>query len=350
MAVLEIGSGTEEAPYLIRNAQEFQSFWNNPESYWYELTTDIDMDGVNVGSASGSSLYPKLNGQGHSVLNINMTSTSYWMGTGGGQFINIAVYFNAGFSSGFAEAPSNLLIENVRIHWNYPATIFRALLYGYTASTTIRDVLLTGDVASITYLQKSGADVSRVYIDASIPLTNTQGSVAVQDLLDPTEFPTFDPTFWNLAVGTIPALIPQAGDYSGYTHIKGTTLLDGQPYSRKVRAVTADRHEIVAEVDSDLNGDFDVVTSPHKRNIIVYAYDPPGKVMRAATAYALDEILEPAQPNGYRYICIQAGTTADPLPDLPWPIDQLTSGTAIFEARKIRQPMMHGPITPVPIV
>ena len=99
--------------------------------------------------------------------------------------------------------------------------------------------------------------------------------------------------------------------------------MDGVGRARIVRAVTADRHTLIAEKVSGEDGTYDLGTTPYTHGILVYTCDDYGTTLLPGTVYAVDDVVHPKQGNGYRYVCVQAGTTGDPLPDFP--IGPLTS-------------------------
>ena len=145
-------------------------------------------------------------------------------------------------------------------------------------------------------------------------------------------------------------LIPQTVDLSHLTKVAGITTVDGVPEPRSVLIVRQNNSTPLARAVSGGDGTFEVVTTPYQDPVMVMAYDSIGSQIKTDTTYSLNDIVHPPENNGYRYICIQAGTTATTLPTAPWPTDQITSGAAIFEGRKIRQPYVHGPVSPAPLI
>lgn len=77
-------------------------------------------------------------------------------------------------------------------------------------------------------------------------------------------------------------------------------------------------------------------------------HDEIGAKLVANTAYALNQIIHPAIPNGYRYRCTLAGNSGATLPAEPWPTAAvLTAGAAQFTPEPVFEPKAHGPLLPV---
>ncbi len=342
MATLAIGNGSQINPFLIQTPADFEAVWHHSENYYYELTTDLDMEGRYLSqNDNGGSFH--LDGKGHKI--INMTCGNYWHFWGSGDIRDIEFYIASGLTTGLHQTCYNgAVLQNVRVHWQHSSEVYLSRDWPQ-GQPFYQNVVLSG-LATLKHIANQGGfDTSGCYVAMNRDPNNNDG-VLISDIYDPAEYVNLDPALWNLTSGSVPSLIPQTGDYSRYTHVLGTTLVDGSPVPRTVRAVTMQRHELIAQIDSAGDGSFELVTSPYTDGILVYAFDEYGSLLKADTAYSIGAITHPQTPNGYRYICIQAGTTEATLPADPWPTDQLASGTAIFEAHKLRQPMLHGPVTP----
>ncbi|GAA4650996.1 hypothetical protein GCM10023116_32790 [Kistimonas scapharcae] len=342
MATLAIGDGSQSTPFLIQTSEDFEAVWHDSGSYYYELTTDLDMDG-RVLNTNGDGGNFHLNGKGHKV--INMTCGAYWHFWGSGDIRNIEFYIVSGLTTGLHQTCYNgAVLQDVRIHWQHNGDVYLSRDWPQ-GQPVYQNVVLSG-LATLKHIaNQEGFDTSGCYVAMNRDPNNSDG-VLVSDIYDSAEYVNLDPVLWNLTPGSVPSLIPQTGDYSRYTHVRGTTLVDGSPVPRAVRAVTMERHELIAQIDSESDGSFELVTSPYTDGILVYAFDEYGSLLKPDTAYGISDVTHPQTPNGYRYICIQAGTTDATLPTEPWPTAQLASGTAVFEAYKLRQPMLHGPVTP----
>lgn len=81
---------------------------------------------------------------------------------------------------------------------------------------------------------------------------------------------------------------------------------------------------------------------------MVHIYDDPGAAPKPGTAYALDDLIQPPERNGYRYRCISPGTSDTSLPaSEDWSGGQVVLGSATFQAEKVNQPEIFGPVTPL---
>ena len=332
-----IGNGTAESPFLIETPEQFRDAFKDQATnfYYYEVTKNSDMAGMEIGGYN--QVRAKIDGKGHVISNA-IHAESYlcyrWWGT----LKNIHIIMGYKSSSKairyFAQSDANgAAIENVRLVFTDPMyrwSTFAMNMHGMVSCIVNEDI----DTGRSTYWC-TGAKNSKVDVTANDT--------------DPASYPGIDGAIWDLTGGGVPVLIPQQGDYSQYTQVKGKTLVDGIPKPRIVRAVSADKHALIAEKVSEADGSFELGTTPYTHGILVYAFDDYGSPLHPSTVYAVDDIVHPKIGNGYRYVCVQAGTTSDPLPDFPWPTDQLITGTAIFNAEKIVQPFMHGPLNPVPI-
>ena len=332
-----IGNGTAESPFLIETPEQFRDAFKDQATsfYHYEVTRNIDMGGMEIGGYH--QVRAKIDGKGHVISNAIHTE-SYLCYRWWGYLKNIHMIMGRKASNKsiryFAQSDANgAAIENVRLVFTDPFlnwSTFNMNMNGMVSCIVNEDI----DAGRRTYWC-TGARNSKVDVTANDT--------------DPASYPGIDTNIWDTTGGGVPVLIPQAGDYSQYTQVAGKTLVDGVPRARQVRAVSADRHSLIAEATSGADGTFELGTTPYTHGILVYAYDDYGSTLQPGTVYNVDDVVHPSQGNGYRYVCVQAGTTGDPLPDYPWPTDQLTTGTAIFNAEKIVQPFMHGPVTPVPI-
>ena len=228
-----------------------------------------------------------------------------------------------------------------------------AVIIKYGFGAVINGLLLTvpsGKLTTVFNQNSTHGSYSNCYLYSSEESGNTFACNIVTEPFLAASYAGLPESDWSKVDGIFPQLIPTVKDYSHYTRVAGTTLLDGAGYSRRVRVLNVANNGLIGDVMTEADGTFDLETTPHQNAVLVMAYDDVGTRLKAETAYALDDLVFPYPANGYRYLCIQAGTTDPALPAPPLPIDQLTSGTAIFEAQKIRQPIVHGPMAPAPAV
>ena len=332
------GSGTAESPYLVETKEQFKEAFED-ESYpgkYYEVVKNIDL--LNMAVGGYKDVYIQFDGKGHVISNAVFSSPYLWQRMRGTfQNIHMELYPNTAsrkLSYLCSSTVSNNHIKNVRLDIHGETTTWPTFNTNIDNAVTCIITENTQANGRRTYVFNGGRNVK-----ADITGNDTAAS----------SYPSIDDTIWDITGGGVPVLIPQQGDYSQYTHVAGKTLVDGVGKPRVVRAVTADRHNLIAEVVSGADGSYDLGTTPYTHGILVYTFDDYGTTLQPGKVYAVDDVVHPKQGNGHRYVCVQAGTSSDPLPDMPWPTDQLTTGTAIFNAEKILQPFMHGPVTPVPI-
>ncbi|MTI11636.1 hypothetical protein, partial [Sansalvadorimonas verongulae] len=228
------GSGTAEVPYLIETPEQFRDAFkdqNTPGTY-YEVVKDIDMGGMLIGG--NYQVRAKIDGKGHVISNAvheqNYLCNRWW-----GYIKNIHLIMGYNMSSRkiryFAQSDGSssqydTLIENVRLEFTDEVYNWSTFLINVNdmVGVIVNENL---DSGRRTYWC-TGAKNSKVDVSAN----DTQAS----------SYSGIDTAIWNTTGGSVPVLIPQAGDYSGYTHVMGKTLVDGVARSRKVRAVSADKH------------------------------------------------------------------------------------------------------------
>ena len=331
------GLGTEEAPYLIETPEQMRDAFQSTTLAYYQVIHNIDMNRMTMGGY----YQPKsiIDGRGH-VITTTGQGAPYLYHRFYGVLRNIHIQWvntQSAYTVGKIVNDDRGTFENVLFEFmdDNAATLDSLVLYRDQPGTAnhLLVVIHRADASRDVALCAAGATL--------IDITGVATGAAT--------YATMDAAHWDVTAGAIPVLIPQGADFTAYTEVKGTALVDGEPVQRKIRAVTADRHILVAETESAEDGSFTLPTTPYTSGVLVYTFDDYGTALKPATGYVTDDITHPATGNGYRYRCIQAGATDAELPPLPWSTTQLVSGTAVFVAEKFLQPVMHGPVTPVPI-
>ncbi len=348
-----LGSGTEDDPYLIIEEQELWDYWNDPGYTWARLTRDLDMAGIPAlitPSANRSSV--RIDGAGHSVRNATFADDPFAdNGAGTCYFRNVEFYILAGWIT-HTYYYDGINCTNVRWHYEHVSEV---QIYHTEKPDRcyFTDCMVSGACTFIGANTQTSRTNGFYVLCSTTDDVRTAGYYQVltaEESAQASSYDLLDPAGWVIEDGTVPYPQQVSYDYSQFTRIKGVTTVDSIPESRMVRIHTARYPGYVAGGLSTDDGTFEFQTRPFTEPLLVIAHDDIGLEMRPTTDYELGDIVHPAGGNGYRYLCIQAGTTADPLPQAPWPTDQLTSGTAIFEARKIRQPIVEGPVTPAPYI
>jgi len=176
--------------------------------------------------------------------------------------------------------------------------------------------------------------------------TNTSGFT---DQFDPANYSELTAGMWVMDGASYPR--PLSQDVSELTQgyvVKGVTTVDGVPASRRVRAHSPVDFNQIAQSMSAEDGSFLLNCIFYQDSVFVSGSDDYGSQLKAGTAYAVNAVVHPATPNGYRYVCTQAGTTDASLPAEPWDTEAtLVSGTSQFAPLKVNQPIIHGPIVPI---
>ena len=329
------GLGTEEAPYLIEAPEQMRDAFQSTTLAYYQVIQNIDMNRMTMGGY----VQPRsiIDGKGHVITNAGQ----------GLQYLYVRFY----------GVLRNLHIQWVNVQSAYPINYIVNDDFGTFENVRfefIDDKAATLDNFKL-YRNRPGTATNLLVVihraDASKDVAFCAGGGTLVDIsdraTDAATYDSMDSSVWAVTDGAIPVLIPQGTDLSAYTQVHGTALMDGEPVQRRIRAVTADRHILVAETESAEDGRFTLPTTPYTSGVLVYTFDDYGTVLKPNTSYATDDITHPTVGNGYRYRCIQAGITDAELPPLPWSTTQLVSGTAVFVAEKFLQPVMHGPVTPV---
>ena len=346
------GDGTEADPWLIHDQVSFSDYWKHYGTGFWRIVHDIDMSGFGVIGGGVTALYKTIDGAGHSITNCTFPNDPGVNNGGPSAYHlkNITIYVVAGWT-GFTRYTQTLSFTNVRVHYEYAGDV--GFANASAGNTHFTNCIISG-MCTLTGTNANPANCTNLYIacgtTAAVAADAKYTIVDSGNLSDPASYPGLPAEFWTLEAGAVPVTKPAVIDYSYIAYIAGVTTVDGAPESRYVRVYSAVSVNMIGSLVSDDEGKFNIRTTPWKEPVLIIAHDNIGEALKPATAYAIDNVAHPKGGNGYRYVCIQAGTTADPLPDLPWPTDQLTSGDAIFEAKKIRQPIIEGPVTPAPVL
>ena len=140
------GLGTETDPFLITNLTELEYFkasvnagetTYNQEGVWVALGADIDMTSVANWAPIGSfdvSYDGNFNGQGHKIMNLNMSDDVAATGESYLGFFGVTAY----------NVIKNFVIENVTIE-SKGQIVAAAIAYPYY--TTVSDITVCGDIA-----------------------------------------------------------------------------------------------------------------------------------------------------------------------------------------------------------
>jgi len=339
------GSGTSLDPYVIHNKDAFTYFLTNhihTNGVYAVLCADIDMQGYNCSHLYSKYINANLDGFGYALKNLTFTaygasySSTYWYALWQRCYLYNVRFAAFGLSKGTsADGFLECTLENC----NFP--YFDACAFKYTRCVTINSSEGSRSGQSITQVGCYSA-----YGQVWGGFVNTTAAP-----YNPSQYPALQayPDLWALDGASFPRLIHQQTDtLTQAWGVKGLTSVDAIPSSRRVRAHSCTDFNQIATSLSGEDGTFLLNCSYYQDSVFVSASDDYGILLKASTAYALNDIIHPATPNGYRYVCTQAGTSASELPAEPWATDAtLVSGTAQFAPLKVNQPLIHGPIKPV---
>ncbi len=142
------------------------------------------------------------------------------------------------------------------------------------------------------------------------------------------------------------------------TQVQGVITENEVPVARRVFAFTEallevsgsneKKHAVINSVMSDeLNGSYTLDTSPYEGSVILVAMDNYGDVWQPDTAYSVDDVIRPANFQGYVYYCTVEGISASDEPNWWFDTESVKSvGTAQFKAKPYSRPLAHAPIIP----
>ena len=169
------------------------------------------------------------------------------------------------------------------------------------------------------------------------------------DPFSASRYPNYASSVWAIDGASAPRLLRQniANLVQGYL-VKGVVKVGGVLKPRFVRALSVVDFVRINDAVAAADGSFSLKCGYYTDAVMVATYEPYGALLVASKAYVLGDIIHPATPNGFRYLCTKAGNSGTSLPPEPWSTtDTLTVGAAIFTPDPIYQPQLHGPIKPV---
>jgi len=334
------GSGTQADPWVIHDAGALK-YWfeiGNKVAGYAVLACDIDMAGVAVTTPYDNSWICNLDGYGHRIMSLAV---------GGSLSYQKATWQRIMFVSLSSTWP---LLQG----WNNTySKIIDCMFDGLSLPAHTSYIAYTRCVArNVTNaISNNYVSTSCFTVDGSNKFSNFTDLRNDPDKYNPSKYPSLValPELWSLDGASAPRLLAQ--DVAALIHefqVHGITTIDNIPASRRVRAHAPTDFYQITQAMSGEDGSFQLNCGYYQDSVFVSASDDYGSQIKASTAYALNAVVHPDTPNGYRYVCTQAGTTDASLPAEPWDTEAtLVSGTAQFAPLKVNQPIIHGPIKPV---
>ncbi|PKD25292.1 hypothetical protein [Aeromonas hydrophila] len=339
---LEFGSGTQADPYLLVNLADVQALFTSylTSGKYFALVASLDLSATQIAYSNSTQAIFHLDGRGYELkvsLRNNNGSPSYiFYSWGAGTLTDVAFriihtgrYRNAGTNPGFTL--SNAVIEFSSDNTGTLGDLLRGT-----------DSLIIGGntgIISGSNVYKDGSEVSNTINTASFADGNKYNKA---------NYPGFDEAKWIFDGISLPRPRPQAtADLTNRYGVKGQSKVGSNGQQRNVAVFTENglRYKLQS---TKTDGTFFINLNDVATPVILLVHDDIGAKLVANTAYALNQIIHPATPNGYRYRCTLAGNSGATLPAEPWPTSAvLTAGAAQFTPEPVFEPKAHGPLLPV---
>ena len=154
-----------------------------------------------------------------------------------------------------------------------------AVIISMVSLQIINGLLLTvpsGKLTTVFNQRSSHGSYSNCYLYSSEESGDTFACNIVTEPFLAASYAGLPESDWSKVDGIYPQLIPTVKDYSHYTRVAGTTLLDGAGYSRRVRVLNLANNGLIGDVMTEADGTFALDTTPHKNAVLVMAYDDVG--------------------------------------------------------------------------
>ncbi|MNC00465.1 hypothetical protein D3C76_551880 [compost metagenome] len=335
------GAGTTGDPYVIHNSAaltEWLMVGCGAASAVAVLAADIDMAGYTAGNTRPN-WAGMLDGYGFAIKNLAFSGQKNFTGTlKRVQFENLRTLTNQCYN-GIGGAFTDVVFIG--------GTSAGSLIY---ANATI----FTRVVSSSPYAISAQSGSSTAVF--ALPGSGGMGTYSTDLRSSPTpyavsNFPAMTtlPSLWAVDGGSIPRLLKQDATLltQGFL-VKGVAKVGGVAKRRLVRLLSLADFVRINDTIAAADGSFSLKCGQYSDAVMVATYEPYGTLLVASKAYVLGDIIHPATPNGFRYLCTSAGNSGTSLPPEPWSTTAtLTVGAAIFTPDPIYQPQLHGPIKPV---
>lgn len=334
------GTGSVGDPYVIHNSAALTEWLmvGCGGANVAALAADIDMASYVAGSGRANWV-GVLDGYGYTIKNLGFTGQKNFTGTlRRVQFENLRTLSSQCFNGNGGAFTDVVFIGG---------TSAGSLIFGY--STTFTRVVSNNPVPVLA--EKSGS--TAVF---ALPGSGGMGTYSTDLRSHPTPFAitnfpamTSLPPLWVVDGASIPRLLKQDVTLltQGYL-VKGVVKVGGIAKRRFVRALSLADFARINDTVAAADGSFSLKCGYYSEAVMVATYEPYGLLPVANKAYALGDIIHPATPNGFRYLCTTTGNSGTTLPAEPWSTTaNLTVGAAIFTPDPIYQPQLHGPIKPV---
>jgi hypothetical protein len=334
------GTGTAVDPHVVHDIVAFkQMIYDIAAGKHFSVVADIDGGGTTVSIGSAPTASATINLNGHMVKNIKISSPYNYL------FFNLNK-LTIKNGSWLVSILGDTLANSVQ------SFEFEDLVidFGKTQSAAVSSS--NGIMTRCLFLRRwttgsiTGCAITNVYSEGVM-----SGCVNIaSDRYNPNSYPGLKshPDVWVLDGVSYPTTIKNGRTdlTTGYA-IKGVTRVGNSRKSRNVAILSGAYMKPIWEGKSDDKGEYFAPLYDYYDTVIPLIFDDYGYPLKKDTNYVIDDVIHPSSPNGYRYICEQAGTSGPILPAEPWSVEVLlTAGTAKFRPYPVYEPKCLGPIYP----
>lgn len=340
MSVYLRGIGTQSDPYVVHSLDAFRKMISEIASgKYFSVVSDIDGGGVVVAMSSAPTASATIELNGHTIGNISISSPYSYL------------FFNL----------NKLTIKNGRwlisiVGQNLANSVqsfeFEDVVFDFGKTQTEPISSSSGKMNRCVFIRKwtsaaiTGVTITNVYSNGAMSGCKNIES----DRYNPNSYPELlkYPKVWILDGVSYPATIKNGRTdlTTGYA-IKGVTRVGNSRKSRNIAILSGAYRQPIWEGKSDAEGKFFAPLYDYYDAVIPLIFDDYGYPLKKDTNYVAGDVIHPSSPNGYRYICEQAGTSGPALPSEPWSVEVLlTVGTAKFRPYPVYEPKCLGPIYP----
>lgn len=385
------GSGVVDDPWLIATAAQLDLIRANTTAS-YRLVADIELSGYWTPISSFSGV---IHGDRHKISGLQVSVASgeagLFKGLGAAIITELEIVTGPLGVSGVAANYKGILAGT----GGNGAYLYRVITRGLVVTGGGRAGGFIGYVSGTsqcvecaTFVQFQGASdgrvgadlgynggawntsqcvVSTTYSGYGAMLLTGYGSV---NLTSPGNRSSY-PRSWDFAVvwemiGGFPQfrLVAASSEYGyslppseGGSTIDCSVHIDGLAAQRRVLAVTEDEvivsgpagnkvvQVVISRGVSSPDGSVELDLYGYAGPVWVIAIDDWGRAYQAGATYQPGDVVRPTGDfGGYTYVCVSGGAVGS---EPAWWTDGTRSvGDAVFEARKYRRPLAHGPVTP----
>lgn len=324
------GSGSAVDPWVIHNAAALKYYFETGGMVagYAVLVNDIDMAGNTVILKYEGQWICQLDGYGYAIRNLTFSGPYNYIRTTWKRLRFINLTASNTLFSGYNNSES-FIVDCEFDGVSTPA---------HTSYIVFTRCVAKGLSATIdNYYGSSGCYV----VDGTSLFSRFTNLTSDADKYNASKYPALAalPDRWLIDGASMPRLKAQSSSALTRAYaIKGLTKVGGIPRSRTVSCHSPVDFNQIAKGKSLGDGSYSLSCGLYTDHVAVVHSDDYGKLFAANYAYALGDVIHPSTPNGYRYICTTAGTSAATEPT-NWPTTgTLTTGSAIFTVQPVYKP------------